>query len=86
MQESDLWFLVSGVPPQADQVSAAKKFQMTNHKFQINHNDRNSKSQVLNIEHWILEFGIYLLFGYCNLVLYNFGAWNFDRNSTLLNN
>jgi hypothetical protein len=22
-------------------------------------------------EHWLLEFGIYLLFGYCNLVLFN---------------
>jgi hypothetical protein len=22
-------------------------------------------------EHWILGFGIYLLFGYCNLVLYD---------------
>ena len=23
--------------------------------------------------HWLLEFGIYLLFGYCNLVLWNLG-------------
>jgi hypothetical protein len=27
------------------QVSAIKKFQIPNHKYQTNHNDRNSKSQ-----------------------------------------
>jgi hypothetical protein len=26
---------------------------------------------IKRFEHWILEFGIYLLFGYCNLVLLN---------------
>jgi len=31
-----------------------------------------------HFEHWKLEFGIYLLFGYCNLVLYNFSLGIFS--------
>jgi hypothetical protein len=43
------------------------KSQISNHKFQTNPTDQNSKYQTF--EHWILVFGIYLLFGYCDLVL-----------------
>jgi hypothetical protein len=35
------------------QASAIQKFQKSNHKYQTNHNDRNSKSHtVLVIEYW----------------------------------
>jgi hypothetical protein len=37
---------VSGV---GVQVSAIRKFQITKHKYQKNHNDRNSKSQTLGL-------------------------------------
>jgi hypothetical protein len=37
---------VSGV---GVQVSAIKKYQITNHKYQTNHNDRNSKSQTIDV-------------------------------------
>jgi hypothetical protein len=36
-----------GVPPRRIQVSAIKKFQIANHKYQTNHNDRNSKFQTI---------------------------------------
>jgi hypothetical protein len=55
------------------EVKAAQiKSQITNHKFQINPNDQNSKSQTVSLSlsaettkslcfgHWILEFEIYL--------------------------
>jgi hypothetical protein len=44
----------------------------------LNHKSQNSNPKQIPItkiqnlkrfEHWIFEFGIYLLFGYCNLVL-----------------
>ena len=38
---------VSGVPP--DSGFSNKKFQITNTKYQTNHNDRNSKSQTIGV-------------------------------------
>jgi len=38
------------------------KFQITNHKYQTNHNDQNSKFQTC-FGHYVLEFEIYLEFG-----------------------
>jgi len=34
-----------GIPPEADQVSASKNYQIINHKYQTKHNDRNTKFQ-----------------------------------------
>jgi len=39
-------YIVSGV---GVQVSAIKKFQITTHKYQTNHNDRNSKTQTIDV-------------------------------------
>ena len=38
------WEIAGGVS-----VSAIKKSQMTNHKYQTKHNDRNSKSQTIGL-------------------------------------
>jgi hypothetical protein len=46
-----------------------QKFQITNHKFQANHNDQNSKFQACFC-HLILEFGILLEFGAWDLRFY----------------
>jgi hypothetical protein len=44
-----------GVPPRRIQVSAIKKFQIANHKYQTNHNDRNSKFQTDDLQAFVLN-------------------------------
>jgi hypothetical protein len=40
---------VSGVPPEADSGLSSKKSQITKHKYQTNHNNRNSNSQTIGV-------------------------------------